>query len=258
MPPASERTDASAITTIEASQPIDDVTPADDTYRAALSLIAHELRSPAAVVSGYLRMLLQSELSGLTDRQRRMLEQSSVSCTRMLRLIQELGELTALESSEPVKTSGIAIFSLCDAAVAAAATEQNRPSPVFMCADADRAVTVDGDAGWLKRAIGALVEATARELGTDQLECFCFVDGDLNAPEAIIALGPPGLRASRDALVSNRARFDRWRGGTGLSVPIACRIIEAHGGDIWMARRGDSRFVCVWTLPISKPSPGDI
>ena len=253
MPTASERTDACAITTIEESKPID-VTPAEDTYRAALSLIGHELRSPAAVVSGYLRMLLQSELSGLTDRQRRMLEQSSVSCTRMLRLIQELGDLTALESSEPLKTSSVSIFSLCDSAVAAAATEENRPSPVFTCADADRAVTVDGDAGSLKRAVSALIDATSRELGTDQLECLGFVDGDVPTRKAIIAFGPPGLSASRDTLVSNRAPFDRWRGGTGLSVPIACRIIEAHGGDIWMARHGDGRLACVWTLPISKPA----
>jgi signal transduction histidine kinase len=29
--------------------------------------------------------------------------------------------------------------------------------------------------------------------------------------------------------------FDEWRGGSGLILPVARRIIEAHGGRIWGA-----------------------
>jgi hypothetical protein len=110
----------------------------------------------------------------------------------------------------------------------------------------------------LKRAFAAMIEATAREYGTDQLECLGFLDDrDLNAPKAVIACGPPGLHAKRDALVSNRTTFDRWRGGTGLSVPIACRIIESHGGDVWTAGLDGARPTCVWSLPRSiSPSGG--
>ena len=230
----------------------------DEGYRAALSLIAHELRSPASVVSGYLRMLLQDDLAALTDRQRRMLEQAGVSCGRMLRLIQELGDLTALESSDPVRASGVQVFALCDEARESASGDDTRPIPIFTCSDADRTVTVDGDAGWLKRAFGSLVAATAREHGTDQLECYGFVHGDSESRKIVIACGPPGLEAQRDDLVANRTPFDRWRGGTGLSLPIACRIIEAHGGSVWSAGSGDSRATCVWTVPIGTSPPPEV
>jgi signal transduction histidine kinase len=49
------------------------------------------------------------------------------------------------------------------------------------------------------------------------------------------------------------AAFDRWRGGTGLSLPIACRIIEAHRGALW-ALPGGSRGACALALPLVAPA----
>jgi signal transduction histidine kinase len=223
---------------------------ADASYRSALALIAHELRSPAAVVSGYLRMLTQGDLSCLTDQQRRMLEQAGAGNGRVLRLIQELGDLAALESGDPVRAVGVPVFSLCDEAIESNA-DTTKPSPIFTCADADRTALVDGDAGSLKRAFGALFAATAREHGTDPLQCYGFVSGDSAGRNAVIAFGPVGLEAKRDDIVKSRTAFDRWRGGTGLSLPIACRIIESHGGGVWTTGSADARATCVSTLPVS-------
>jgi two-component system OmpR family sensor kinase len=246
---------AASVTTIVRETKASDVSSqqdlgdAGDAFRAALSLIAHELRSPAAVVSGYLRMLVQSDLSGLTDRQQRMIQQAGVSCGRILQILQELGELAAFEHTEPVRAAGIQVFSLCHEAIEAG--NDATPFAIFTCSEADRTATVEGDAEWLKRAFGSLVAATAREHGTDQVECYGFVHDDSGSRQAVFACGVPGLEASRDDLVATRTAFDRWRGGTGLSLPIACRIVEAHGGRVWWTGSGDSRSTCVWTLPIA-------
>jgi hypothetical protein len=44
----------------------------DDNCRRLMSLVAHELRSPGAVVAGYLRLLAKNTAPGLTDPERRM------------------------------------------------------------------------------------------------------------------------------------------------------------------------------------------
>ena len=49
-----------------------------------------------------------------------------------------------------------------------------------------------------------------------------------------IVIGDDETLALLDAEGSGqREPFDEWRGGSGLILPVARRIIEAHGGRIW-------------------------
>lgn len=219
------------------------------TYVSTLGLVAHELRSPASIVSGYLR-LLQQESDGLSPRQRKMVDEAGRACGRMLGLLQEMGELASLEGTDPVPSPrGVQVFAVCDEALKSVQTEDGAV-PVFICHESDRATLVDGDAAWLKRAFSALMVATVREHRTDPLECHGFVVGGGESPHAVMAFGPRGFSDDREDLMAHRETYDRWRGGTGLSLPIACRMIEAHGGGVWSPEGPGSR-ASVWTLPVA-------
>ena len=56
------------------------------------------------------------------------------------------------------------------------------------------------------------------------------------------------LGSAADVLKHQQAPFDRWRGGMGLSLPIAHRIVQAHRGVLW-ALPG-SRATCALSLPL--------
>jgi signal transduction histidine kinase len=210
------------------------------------------MRSPASIVSGYLR-LLQQDSDGLSARQRRMVDEAGRACGRMLTLLQEIGELTSIEGTVLVpSTTAVQVFDLCRDALKSLSSEaENGTTPVFTCHEPGRSATVDGNAAWLKRAFVALMAAIAREHRAEALECHGFI-GDGDCPRAVIAFGPCGI-FNRDSLLAHRATFDRWRGGTGLSVPIACRIVEVHGGTVWSPPGADSRAV-VCALPIAGAS----
>src|SRR2546421_7720458 len=63
-----------------------------------LSLAVHELRTPASVVGGYLRMLQRDTEAPMTDRQRKMIDEAEKSCTRLVALIAEMSEVSKLDA----------------------------------------------------------------------------------------------------------------------------------------------------------------
>src|SRR6476660_6987531 len=76
------------------------VKPIIDSYPQLLSLAVHELRTPASVVGGYLRMLQRDTESPLSERQRKMIDEAEKSCARLVGLIAELSDVSKLDSGQ--------------------------------------------------------------------------------------------------------------------------------------------------------------
>ena len=220
----------------------------DEDCRRLMSLVAHELRSPGAVVAGYLRLLAKNTAPGLTEPERKMIEEANKSCGRLLHIAQELSELAELSVEDPVRTwLPVPIFTLCGEAVQIAADAGGAVS--FSMDDRDKAACVEGHAGRLRQALGLLISVIGRERGTTAMTVTGAISRTSEA-RAVLVFGEPADAADLNAVVGGGdAAFDRWRGGTGLSLPIACRIIEAHRGALW-ALPGGSRGACALALPL--------
>jgi hypothetical protein len=96
--------------------------------------------------------------------------------------------------------------------------------------------------------VSSLIASLVRERGSAPIEARGFVTRAAS-PTALIAFGDPGAIASpADVLRHQQLPFDRWRGGMGLSLPIAHSIVVAHRGDLW-ALPG-SRSTCAVSLPL--------
>jgi K+-sensing histidine kinase KdpD len=206
----------------------------DPRWPKILSLSVHELRTPMTVVAGYIRMLLKDKAGALTDQQRRLLEEAEKSCGRLTALVAEVSELSTLEA-------GTATFQKQSTdlnTVLRTAIEQLPQLP-------DREVGIDlqpvegqaplsADAAKLGQALGAVIAALRRELvASDRLIVrvrrtagngianYEILVGD-EASIGALAAEPPGSGAT----------FDEWRGGVGLSLINARRILNAHGGSL--------------------------
>ncbi len=205
--------------------------PSDDRQQL-LSLIVHELRSPMSVVAGYLRLFLQNPAVQLAEAERKMITEANRSSGRVLQIVRELSELAALEGAEGAQPlTPVPVFDVWEESVRGA------PPPgdvtAFACAPEDRVVHVPGDVRRLKQAFAALLAAGVRERGADNLASCGFVIRENGARQAVIALGSPGIDQRRDEILEQQAPFDWWRGGTGMALPIARRIIEGHQARTW-------------------------
>jgi hypothetical protein len=65
-----------------------------------------------------------------------------------------------------------------------------------------------------------------------------------------IAIGDAGrIPALAKADASGLTTFDEWRGGCGLSLAVARRIIDAHGASIWSPKE-ESKAGAVIAIPV--------
>ena len=208
------------------------MTPEHDSLPRAMSLAAHELRTPLSVIAGYVRMLLREQGGPLSDKQRKMLEEAERSCGRMSVLVSEMSELGKLESGQlqierrPLDLAALVVE-------LASRMHEGRDRGVRLeVRGADKPLPIVGDRARLEAAINALLYASLRERGEPGVvvaDCSATAGDE---PAAVLAIGDE--TALRDLTQAPCAPFDEWgRGGLGLALPVARRVVEAHGGVLW-------------------------
>lgn len=199
-------------------------------YPRLISLAVHELRTPASVVGGYLRML-QRDAEPLSERHRKMVDEAEKSCARLVGLIAALSEVAKLdEGAVAMSRKPTDLFPLI-AEVAGSVHEAADRGVRLEVRGPDTGALIAGDADRLRDAFTSIVHAILREkIGpcTVVTERRLAQDGERSA--IIIIAEETGVQAAYDA---RPGPFDEKRGGVGLSLPLARRIIEAHGGRLW-------------------------
>jgi two-component system, OmpR family, sensor histidine kinase KdpD len=203
----------------------------DPRWSKLLSLSGHEFSAPISVVSGYINLLLKD--GTISDPHRRLLEAAQKSCGDLSRVLAELRELSKLESGETRFNRGtVKLRSVLADAIAAQPDLPERTVKTVLIADSDP--SVDADAVKLKTAFASILHALRREVvASDELVVQVDArDGEVGR-SIWITIGEPNqmaelLQLEPQALVA----FDEWRGGNGLRLPHARRIIEAHGGRV--------------------------
>lgn len=220
----------------------------------AMSLAVHELRTPVTVVAGYLRMLLREQAGPLSDKQKKMLEEADRSCSRLGALVAEMSDFGKLEGGDV--TFARQDFDLAGLAVElASGLHGGEDRGVRLEAHAEIAVKeirVTGDRARIAAAVKTLMQSAVRErVEPGILSVRCSIAG--NTPRwAVLAIGDDAAitELEGDALEPPRT-FDEWRGGLGLALPVARRVIEQHGGAVWCATGPNSRATAALRLPLT-------
>ena len=224
----------------------------DPNWPRLLALSVHELRTPLSVVSGYVRMLLTDRAGPLSDQQRRLLEEAAKSCGRLSDVTAEMSDLSQIEEGKTkFNRTRIDLRELLSTTIAGLPPLPDRDIRVELSTGGGSAI-VEGDPTRLRLAFASVLSALRRELVTsNELRVCEQIRRNNGRAESWIALAAPervqSLEApSPDALTT----FDEWRGGCGLSLAVARRVIEAHGGRLW-SPAVDLKAGAVAMLPVA-------
>jgi signal transduction histidine kinase len=226
----------------------------DPRWFKVLAVSVHEFRTPLSVVSGYIRILLSARTGELTDKQRHMLQEIEKSSARLSALVAETSELSMLEE-------GTAAFEMRNIDLPALVRQAIESLPpmidgrsVAVAHDLEPLPAFRGDPSRLSKAVASILFALRREMTSDgPLTVRGRRDG--NGYEVRIGDGETlaALEAEQDG---ERAVFDEWRHGVGMSVLIARRVINRHGGRLFAppeARKTGARIVFGETPQDSAP-----
>lgn len=217
-----------------------------------LSLAVHELRTPVTVVTGYLRMLLKEQGGPLNEKQRKMVEEAERSCARIGALVAEMSELGKLESHDVKMAQQPFDLAALAAELASDMHEGSDRGVQLEVRAAGGPVEVVGDRARLAAVLRALMHAALRERGEPGvIVAECSVETN-PGPAAVFVVGEPEMLGALKEAADRHLPFDEFRGGLGMALPVARRVVEAHGGAIWSAPGERPRAGSAVRLPITR------
>jgi signal transduction histidine kinase len=208
-----------------------------------LHVLAHELRTPAGIAQGYVRLLLEGRLTDDVDRQR-ALEQTQKALSRVGELSREASTLATWLERDRHAPRNISPADLVDRL---AHIVLDPPLIVRSELGTTTRTIRSEDTGSLEEALATMVRVTAREIRgacgvravADDSALKLFIGPDDQT--SVLGDGPGAPGASPISL---------QRGGVGLTMVQAILVLEAHDANCWTV--GAARNIVGIRLPWSE------
>lgn len=217
---------------------------------AVLDALAHEIKGPLATVKVSATTLLSAR-PGSLEQQRELLSIIDEETDRIGRWIDQAVQVSRREASELVlHRASHSIRDAVNGAVAAlgalaAGREIETRAP-------DSIPEAVFDAEMIERALLLLLDNAARYSPAGSP---ITVSAEFTGAEIVVGVrdrGPGVPEPERERIFEPYYRGPDHPGvpGTGLGLPSAKRIVEAHGGEIWVASAPGGGAVFFFSLPV--------
>ncbi len=246
----------------------------------ALATAAHDLRTPLSVVLGYIELLMSGKLGTLNERQSRVVEDMYASSQRLHRLITDFLTFSALETGnlnlqlEEPRDLNACLTEICSfwlsrfqnkgVAFYYLASDHVRPFPF----DYDRIqrvvsnllenalkFTPPGGTVWLNAEL-QLWERRTSDVMAVRKERRQRALATPNAVRVSVSDTGPGISPEFHQEIFGDffqvPTGDSSRAGMGLGLGIARRLVQAHGGKIWVESETGCGSKFCFLLPLNR------
>ncbi len=252
---ASRRERGNAVEALRKSQEeLDLVKRMDQLKDEFLGLVSHEMRNPLTVVIGALGTVLE-DAERLTPReQRSLLEDAYAEAQSLSEILENLLELARLQAKRFVLApKKVQVPAIVEAAIRTASRDTTIHHFRTQVAGDLPAITADpirvgrvlanliGNAVKYSPKGGEIAVAAAR-VG-DDVRISVTDHGVGISPQDKAALFKPFQRVGPSSLTAK---------GTGLGLVVCARLVEAHGGRIWLESELGKGSTFHFTLPVAK------
>jgi signal transduction histidine kinase len=214
--------------------------------------VSHDLKSPLITISGFLGLLQADAKSGNTEKFKADLQRINEATDRMQRLLNELLELSRIGriSNPPSNTPFGKIVE-----DALALTRGRLMAGNIKVAVEKELPTVSGDRPRLVEVLQNLIDNAAKFMG-DQPAPQIEIGTRREEGQQVFFVRDNGIGINpsyHERIFGLFDKLDPRSEGTGVGLALAKRIVEVHGGRIWVESQGkDKGSMFCFTLPVKE------
>ena len=219
-----------------------------------LANMSHELRTPLNAILGYTELVLDGIYGDPPDKMRNVLERIQTNGKHLLGLINDVLDLSKIEAGQLVLT--LNEYSVKDmmqgvyVAIEPLAGNKKLSFKLEVPSDLPRA---HGDERRLSQVLLNLVGNAIKFTDTGEV---AMKASSINGSYTIAVKDTgPGIAEADQAKIfeefqQSESTHTKAKGGTGLGLAIAKRIVEMHGGRLWVESQLGSGSTFFFTVPL--------
>ncbi|TAK36637.1 MAG: sensor histidine kinase [Chloroflexota bacterium] len=218
-----------------------------------ISNVSHELRSPLGHIKGYATTLLRRDASWDEKTQRRFIGEIVQGSERMQKLVNELLDMSRLEAGRfAIEKQPIQVGHVARAAVKTVRSLSKKHK--FVVSMPQSLPRAQADPHHIEQVLVNLLENAVKY--SPEGGCISVL-GSTEDGTVVVSVADEGIGIAEDQWERVFERFQRVDssltrqvGGVGLGLSICRKIIQAHGGRIWVESKIGQGSTFYFSLPI--------
>jgi signal transduction histidine kinase len=221
-----------------------------------ISTVSHELRTPLTSVKMGIELLLEEIPGSITEKQRELLTASKEDCDRLIRLINDLLDLSRLETGRAkMEFREANLVSLIEDVVVSLKSQGDEKGVDVVTEFPSQTIKCMCDVDRIREVVTNLVNNAIKFTDKGGVVTISAKDQD---DSVLVSVKDTGIGIHPDNVEKIFSKFHRIESGyayeeegTGLGLAICKEIIEAHKGKIWVESEYLKGSDFMFTIPKS-------
>jgi PAS domain S-box-containing protein len=211
--------------------------------------VSHDLKAPIITIKGFLGYLQEDALAGRQDRLRRDIDRINGAVDKMHLLLNDLLELSRVGRMMNTPES-IDFHSLANEAIDL--VQGRLKNDVIQIRKTGNPISIHGDRQRLLEVFQNLIDNAAKFMGTQTEPLIEIGHAGYKADMPVLFVRDNGIGIPpehHERIFGLFNKLDPLAEGTGVGLALVRRIVEFHGGRIWVESEAGKGSTFYFTLP---------
>jgi signal transduction histidine kinase len=224
------------------------LTRSNENLQSFASAVSHDLREPLRAVTLFAQLLKQDSSFAMTDRTKECIDAIIEASIQMGHLIDGILEYSRAASTDDSKLEELPLEDIVNTALSHLHVAIKETATLVSCGALPR---VWGNRARMVQLFQNLI-GNAIKYRRHQFPASVDITAQYRTGEWVLSVKDNGIGIDprhQDRVFEEFKQLDRRKGGVGLGLSVSKRIVEQHGGVIWIESDGRSGSTFNFSIP---------